>query len=185
MKIFDPKALRCGDCVPHLAIHTNGSMATFIGGTLHLCSLVHYPDNSLLSSVDVDKHGLRLGVYTYDNVMMLAFKAGNTGWQDAPYSPHLDHDSELPKNTPFSSGSGLPAQHLLINSSNGQILQISSPFTLSAHFSNYLINAIHTLKQEPFNYNNYLATIAYIQQRYSSHELGVSIAQDYFKLPPK
>ena len=183
MEPYELGVFRVGDCIPPLAIHANGCMATFISGTLFLYTLVYRSNNSLLSAADVLTNGLRLGLYAYDNVMMFALKVGALDWQDAPYTPHLDVESELPANNPFPKGYGMSANHILVDSFDGRILQIK-PFVLSTRFSNYLINTIYTLKQEPFNRSGYAATVNYIQQCYSPRELGLRVAQDYFHLPP-
>lgn len=184
---FDPYELgvfRVNDCIPPLAIQADGCIADFVGGTLHINTLVYRPSVTMQSNADVDKNGFRLGVYTYQNAVMLAVKAGKLPWQDAPYTPHLTAAENLPENTPFPNGCGLAACHLLIDSSDGRILQLKS-FSLTAHFSNHLINAIYTLKRETFRYPEYAATVARIQKRYSPRELGTAVNQDSFRFLPR
>ena len=183
MEPYELGVFRVGDSIPPLAIQKDGCIISCVGGALHINTLVYRPRPSMLADADIDRNGMRLGIYIYRDVMMMALKLGNLPWQDAPFTPHLESAEDLPKNELLPKGEGLLSYHLLIDSSEGRILQIK-PFVLSSHFSNSLINAIHTLMEAPFDYGEYLATLCDIQRRYSPRELGMQLRQDYFHLPP-
>lgn len=183
MEPYELGVYRVGDTISKLALQCDGCMTDFISGNLCIHTLIYKPTPQMQSDANVDMHGLRLGVFARHNMMALAVKPGKLPWHDSYFTPHLSADENLPANIPFDADFGLTAFHFLIDSCDGRILQIK-PFSLSAHFSNYLINCIYTLKEEEFDAEEYAATISYIQQRYSAHELGTSLKQDYFRLNP-
>lgn len=184
MEPYELGAFHVGDCIPPLAIHRDGCVINFIGGVLHINTLVYRPQSTLQDKADIGKYGMRLGIFTCQNAMILALKLGNLPWQDAPFTPHLTQEEDLPENNPLPNGDGLVAYHLLIDSAEGRILQIN-PFVLSSHFSNSLIDAIYTLKKDPFDQDKYVSTLNDIQRRYSSQDLGTRFSSDYFRLPPR
>ncbi len=184
MELYEHGVFRVGDCISPLATHGNNCMVDFVGGNLLIHTMVYRPQSELKELADIDKNGLRLGVCTYRNAMMMAVKVGDLPWQDAPYTPHLTLAEDLPENNLLSSEEGLVACHLLVDSSEGRILQIN-PFGISSHFSNYLINTIWALKKEPFDRDEYVSTVKDFQMHYSPRDVGVRLSKDYFRLPPR
>ena len=183
MDSYNLSVLRVGHCIPSMAIQADGCVALFLGETLCIFVLIDRPDPSILRDADVARFGIRLGMFTYGNTVMLAVKPGNLPWHDAPYSPHLSMEGDIPFAGPFAPGTGMVSYYFLVDSSDGRILQIK-PFVLSNHFSNSLISALNQLKEQPFDLHEFRATVDDIQRRYSPRELGTTVSQDRFRLEP-
>lgn len=175
---------REGDCIPPMAIQRDGLMVNFVGGLLQISTLVYSPSEHLKHMANVHENGIQLGISTYQDVLQLTVKLGSLPWQDAPYSPHLQDEADLPRNIPVPSGGGLAASHLLVDSADGRILQVV-PFVLSNYFSNCLISAVHQLKHMPFDSAEYFRKVADIQSRYSPRELNKLPGTERFHYSPQ
>lgn len=183
--IFDNGAsiYQVGQHIPELALGRDGCQLTFNCGCPIISVLINRPTPQMIADADTRVHGLRLGLYTYHDVMMLAAKPGQLPWHDAPFSPHLSAPEDLPQFTVCPEGCGFFTTFLLIDSSDGSILDVHA-FTLSERFSNKMLSDIQSLSKQPLVPNEYLRQISAIQQRYTSRQLGESVKQVYFHLPP-
>ena len=177
--------LRVGDRLPQLAIRNNGFWVDFVGGTLHIATLVYAPGALVQNRADISLHSIHLATGTYRNkAMVFATKLGSLEWQDTVYAPWLTADEDLPKNAPLAPGDALPAIHLLVDSSTGRILQIV-PFALSTSFSNSLISNIYKLKQESFDKAEYKTTVKNIQLLYpTSRNVAERLCSEFYKFTP-
>lgn len=184
MPPFEHDAVHVGDYIPSLAIQRDGFTVNFVGGKFHIVTLVYSPPNTLKEMAKVSANGIQLGLSAFQDLLMLTAKLGSLPWQDASYSPHLQKETDLPKATPIPTGEGLAALHLLVDSADGRILHIDR-FVLPNHFSNYLVSAVHQLKQRAFDPEAHCRRVADIQSRYSPRELNKLPGTERFHYSPQ
>ena len=98
---------------------------------------------------------------------------------DAPYTPHLSAEENLPKEDGYPEGMGAMMNVLVADGTDGTILHIK-PITLSNRFPNDLVKDIWSLKKMPFNYLSYYSEVLELQRKYESKVIGEKLKQSYF-----
>ena len=172
---------RGGNRIPQLAKGENGLMLVQWGKMFNLNFLYPGMPQKLIEESSPHAHGMRLGVYMEQDVMMVAAKLGQLDWMDAPFTPHLEGAGQLD----WLPDTGI--LHLIItwvDSRNG-IIKHMCILPLSEHFSRTMVRDIHQLMKLPFDYDAYRDHIRDIYRKYTSWDLGSRVKQDSYICPER
>ena len=111
---------------------------------------------------------IKLGYYTYKNVILVLIKIGNLSWMDMPYSIHLSNHLSAIKDFEEGNGIGLTTTLYLINAQNG-ILEALRVVGANNRLSVNLIKDIK--KQKEMTFEEYDVNLDYIYKTYTTKEL--------------
>ena len=113
---------------------------------------------------------IKLGYYTYKNVILVLIKIGTLEWMDMPYSIHLSKDLTTIKDFGIKEGNGLglTTTLYLINAKNG-ILEALRLIGANNRLSVNFIKDIKKQKEMPFE--EFDKNLNYIYRTYSTKEL--------------
>lgn len=158
--------------------HVDGTMMAFEGGTPTLYVIA--PQFEIGGGEQEWKRllydELKLGLFTYSGVMLLAAKMGKREWVDAPYSPHLSQREDIPMRHCYDSGEAMPMNIIFVRSNDGMVMSVR-PVALPTAFSNEMVSSIYDLLEKPFDLMNYRESIHRIQFLYSPSQIGQKKAQ--------
>lgn len=182
---MDFELLHVGNCYPKLAIQKDGCVFLWNNGVPIINVLIYQPDQHILDMADIDAHGLRLGAYSYRNVLSLAVKSGLLPWEHAVYNPCVDEADEYTLLRGLPEDGRLPAIYLLTDSKDGRILKIHM-FLLDKEFSRYIVEEAQRLwkdGEETFDLQEVFKTASLVASRFSAEYIGESMRRVAFHLP--
>jgi len=113
---------------------------------------------------------IKLGYYTYKNVILVLIKIGNLEWMDMPYSVHLSKYLTTIKDFEEGNGLGLTTTLYLINARNG-ILEALRVTGANNRLSVNLIKDIKKQKEMTFKEEEFDNNLNYIYKTYTTKEL--------------
>ena len=117
-----------------------------------------------------DEGKIKLGYYTYKNVILVLIKIGNLEWMDMPYSVHLSKYLTTIKDFEEGNGLGLTTTLYLINARNG-ILEALRVTGANNRLSVNLIKDIKKQKEMTFKEEEFDNNLNYIYKTYTTKEL--------------
>lgn len=169
---------RLGEKHPELAVKQNAAGIDIIDKRLVITVCVYKPTTSMLKAAKISENGLKLGIFCYRDVIAMAIKPGDLPWNDTFINPHLLPQEDLPARI-LAEGYEMGAQYNFVDSSCG-LLHEMHVFGLGNKFSNVLINNLNTLKERPFDKNEYDKQVNDIRTRYTAEMMGTKLKQHYF-----
>ena len=126
-------------------------------------------DSPTPNEINEFKEGkIKLGYYTYKNVILVLIKIGNLEWMDMPYSIHLSKYLTTIKDFEEENGLGLTTTLYLINAKNG-ILEALRVTGANNRLSVNLIKDIK--KQKEMSFEEFDNNLNYIYKTYTTKEL--------------
>ena len=130
-------------------------------------SIVAKFNNPTPHEVEQFKKGkIKLGYYTYKNVIMLLIKVGELEWMDAPYSVHLS--KKLTRLMPVGEGDGLALNIALVDAVGGEIKALRL-LGCNNRLTKSLFDDIK--KQKEMSYEGYEQNMNYVFNTFSTKEL--------------
>lgn len=159
-------AIEVGKCYEVFKINTDGSHIEFTDSGIILYLHLIEPTYLELKSIRESRVSARFDIIK--NVMMFAFRFGNSIYFDAPFSPHLYNEELSVENVP--DGEGYSLTIILADSKTGEVKNISL-LSLSNQFSNDINKAISNLMSEPFNEKEYDKNLDDIYDNYSIEDI--------------
>lgn len=179
------RVFREGGIIPELCIHQDGCVVNYTGTGLDIYILIDNPAEMYLRKANTAVNGLRLSVSVHEkNVLCFAVKPGALPWCDTAFTPHLCPNAIMLKEKTIPLGYILAGNYFLVNSANGMICEFRT-FALSKQFSSYVLKAMQSLLEDPFDKEAFYKNISIIQRKYSPKELGERFNQVSFYLRGK
>jgi hypothetical protein len=130
-------------------------------------SLVAYFKNPTQTEITNFKTGgIKLGFYSYQNVIMLLAKIGELNWVDAPYSVHLSKN--LTTLGELGESEGLAITVLLVDASDGTIMSMRL-LGANHRLTEGLFKAIG--QQKDVSFQDFYKNVNYIFSTYSTKDL--------------
>ena len=130
-------------------------------------SIITYFQRPSSSEINQFKTGkIKLGYYTYKNVIMLLIKIGDLEWMDAPYSSHLSKN--LTEIQEVKEGQGLATTIALVDALSGEIKTLRL-VGANHRLTKGLLKAVG--EQKKMSFDNYDENITYLFRTYSIKEL--------------
>ena len=112
------------------------------------------------------------------NALWILSKCGSLDWTDTAYNPHLSKEVALEH--PTEKTLGLLLTFIMTDARTG-IVKALRGIGLGNRFSNRFIDAVNELTENPFNAEEYNASLVLMQMRYQSRDLA-KLARDYYKI---
>ena len=124
-------------------------------------------NNPTPHEVEQFKRGkIKLGYYTYKNVIMLLIKIGELEWMDAPYSVHLSR--KLTRLMPVGEDDDLALYIALVDAMGGEIKALRT-LGCNNRLTKSLFDDIK--KQKEMSYEGYEQNMNYVFNTFSTKEL--------------
>ena len=128
------------------------------------------------------KGEIQLGLFTYEDVMMLAVKIGPLPWVAVPYTPHWDDPDDFPPYQSLNDGETLPMNIVLVRSEDGQVMGMRL-FGPSTAFSREMLCRSRELRSEPYSGERVYSLVRHINSQYTPYKLYCEKAQVKYVLP--
>ena len=105
-----------------------------------------------------------------ENAMWLTFKFGELQWMEAPYSPHLSTQADMPESLVRACSDFTIS---LVNTTNG-LIKYCRRFCFNAEFSGAFRTAATMLLSQEFDREFYDQLLGFIQNQYSTADIAAS-----------
>lgn len=164
---YNIQVLQEGVILPEFITNRDDTIMHIKDGFAFLYLVVDAPTPQLVKSLDIINNRLSLAMVPTNTFIDFCVQVGNGIWMDAVVRPNPG-ESLCPL---FEKGSGMCMTCLVIDGSDGRILQMRT-FSLSTKFSNQLAARFNNLLEKPCTNAEFVTNVVQVQNAFSPQELA-------------